>query len=378
MLVITIIVGLCIFLYVVLILYFLFGWLKLKEYIPGKQIGTTRVSVIVPVRNEEKNIINLLDDLREQHYNAELFEIIVVDDFSSDKTLELVRNARNSNLKIISLATVFPNKQALKANKKAGIQMAIEQASGELIVTTDADCHVGSNWLQTIVNYYESNKPVMIAGMVNYYPDTSFLGKFQTLDFLSLVGIAAASIQNGFYNLCNGANLAYTKEAFIAVDGYKDIDHVPGGDDMMLMHKMGKMYNGKIAYLKNKESIVYTNTEKEFIPFWNQRVRWTSKSTHYEDKRITAILAFVYFSNLLIVVNLIIGFFYPPLLKLAMFQFLAKLCIDTLFTYSVTKFFRRENLLWLFLPMQILHILYIILVAPAGVFGKYYWKGRRI
>ena len=378
MIAISIIVGICIFLYVLLILYFLFGWIKLEEYTAGKKNCTTKVSVIIPVRNEEKNIKNLLDDLREQLYNRELFEIIVVDDFSTDNTAEVVKNANINNLKIISLAAIFQNKQALKANKKAGIQLAVEQASGELIITTDADCHVGSNWLQTIVHYYEQHKPVMIAGMVSYYPDTSFLGKFQTLDFLSLVGIAAACIQNGFYNLCNGANLAYTKEAFLAVDGFKDIDHISSGDDMMLMHKMAKKFNGKIAYLKNKEAIVYTNTEKDFITFWHQRVRWTSKSTHYEDKRITAILAFVYLSNLLIVTNLVIGFFYPPLLKLAMFQFLAKLCIDTLFAYSVTKFFRRENLLWLFLPMQILHIIYIILVAPAGVFGKYYWKGRRI
>ncbi len=186
------------------------------------------------------------------------------------------------------------------------------------------------------------------------------------------------SIQNGFYNLCNGANLAYTKAAFLEVDGFRQIDHIPSGDDMMLMHKMAKKFGDKIAYLKNKDSIVYTSTEKDFVTFWNQRVRWTSKSTHYEDKRITGILAFVYLVNLLIVLNLAIGIFYPPVLKLAMWMFLAKLCIDTLFTYAVTKFFRRENLLWLFLPMQAVHVLYIILIAPAGVFGKYNWKGRRI
>lgn len=378
MLEISIGIGVFTVLYIILILYFLSGWLKLKEYEPSKKLASTKVSVVIPARNEEKNIVNLLNDLRDQQYHPDLFEIIIVDDFSSDKTVELIQQLKIKNARIISLADHFPNKQALRANKKAGIQLAIEQATGQLIVTTDADCHVGNNWLNTLVHYYEEHNPVMIAGMVNYYPDTSFLGKFQTLDFLSLVGIAAACIQNGFYNLCNGANLAYTKEAFLAVEGFKDIDHLPSGDDMMLMHKMAKHYKGRIAYLKNKESIVYTNTERDFITFWHQRVRWTSKSTHYEDKRITAILAFAYLSNLLIVVNLVIGFFYPPFLKLAMFQFLAKLCIDTIFTYSVTKFFRRENLLWLFLPMQILHILYIILVAPAGVFGKYYWKGRRI
>ena len=320
----------------------------------------------------------MLDDIRDQQYPHHLFEVIVVDDFSNDKTAELVRNYSMKNLQLLLLKDIMRNSHAEKANKKTGIEKAVEQASGELIISTDADCHVGSNWLSTIVAYYDEHNPAMIAGMVNYYPDSTFLGKFQTLDFLSLVGIAAASIQNGFYNLCNGANLAYKKEAFLAVDGFKNIDHIPSGDDMMLMHKMAKKYPGKIAYLKNKDAIVFTHTEKDFISFWNQRVRWTSKSTHYEDKRITIILTFVYLINLLIIVNLIIGLFYQPFLKLAMWQFLTKLVIDTIFAYYVTKFFRRENLLWLFLPMQMMHIIYILLIAPAGVFGKYQWKGRRI
>ncbi|MBK7442157.1 MAG: glycosyltransferase [Bacteroidetes bacterium] len=378
MLLITILVLLLIGGYVLLILYFLLGWLRLKEYVPGNAIPVTRVTVVVPVRNEEKNILNLLGNLRDQQYNKDLFEVIVVDDHSTDNTLKLINGFSMSNLRVIALKDDPALADASRTNKKIGIEKAVHAANGTLIMTTDADCHPGSNWIKTTVAYYEAHNPVMIAGMVSYFHDTSFLGKFQTLDFLSLVGIAAASIQNGFYNLCNGANLAYTKSAFIEVDGFRQIDHIPSGDDMMLMHKMAKKFGDKIAYLKNKDSIVYTSTEKDFVTFWNQRVRWTSKSTHYEDKRITGILAFVYLVNLLIVLNLAIGIFYPPMLKLAMWMFLAKLCIDTLFTYAVTKFFRRENLLWLFLPMQAVHVLYIILIAPAGVFGKYNWKGRRI
>jgi len=378
MLLITILVLLLIGGYVLLILYFLLGWLRLKEYVPGNAIPVTRVTVVVPVRNEEKNILNLLGNLRDQQYNKDLFEVIVVDDHSTDNTLKLINGFSMSNLRVIALKDDPALADASRTNKKIGIEKAVHAANGTLIMTTDADCHPGSNWIKTTVAYYEEHNPVMIAGMVSYFHDTSFLGKFQTLDFLSLVGIAAASIQNGFYNLCNGANLAYTKAAFLEVDGFRQIDHIPSGDDMMLMHKMAKKFGDKIAYLKNKDSIVYTSTEKDFVTFWNQRVRWTSKSTHYEDKRITGILAFVYLVNLLIVLNLAIGIFYPPMLKLAMWMFLAKLCIDTLFTYAVTKFFRRENLLWLFLPMQAVHVLYIILIAPAGVFGKYNWKGRRI
>ncbi len=378
MLLITILVLLLIGGYVLLILYFLLGWLRLKEYVPGNAIPVTRVTVVVPVRNEEKNILNLLGNLRDQQYNKDLFEVIVVDDHSTDNTLKLINGFSMSNLRVIALKDDPALADASRTNKKIGIEKAVHAANGTLIMTTDADCHPGSNWIKTTVAYYEEHNPVMIAGMVSYFHDTSFLGKFQTLDFLSLVGIAAASIQNGFYNLCNGANLAYTKAAFLEVDGFRQIDHIPSGDDMMLMHKMAKKFGDKIAYLKNKDCIVYTSTEKDFVTFWNQRVRWTSKSTHYEDKRITGILAFVYLVNLLIVLNLAIGIFYPPMLKLAMWMFLAKLCIDTLFTYAVTKFFRRENLLWLFLPMQAVHVLYIILIAPAGVFGKYNWKGRRI
>ncbi|MBK8344863.1 MAG: glycosyltransferase [Bacteroidetes bacterium] len=376
MLLITILVLLLIGGYVLLILYFLLGWLRLKEYVPGNAIPVTRVTIVVPVRNEEKNILNLLGNLRDQQYNKDLFEVIVVDDHSTDNTLKLINGFSMSNLRVIALKDDPALADASRTNKKIGIEKAVHAANGTLIMTTDADCHPGSNWIKTTVAYYEAHNPVMIAGMVSYFHDTSFLGKFQTLDFLSLVGIAAASIQNGFYNLCNGANLAYTKAAFLEVDGFRQIDHIPSGDDMMLMHKMAKKFGDKIAYLKNKDCIVYTSTEKDFVTFWNQRVRWTSKSTHYEDKRITGILAFVYLVNLLIVLNLAIGIFYPPMLKLAMWMFLAKLCIDTLFTYAVTKFFRRENLLWLFLPMQAV-VLYNF-DSPGGVFGKYNWKGRRI
>lgn len=377
MLIITITLYAIIIFYVMLILYFLSGWLQLKEYLPSDKTSTTRVSVLIPVRNEEKNIRNLLDDLREQRYPQTLFEVLVIDDYSADRTAEIVKNCGYSNVRLLSLKEIFPDK-AGRANKKAGIEKAVEAATGELIITTDADCRIGSNWMKTIVQYYDDHHPVMIAGMVNYFHDTTFLGKFQTLDFLSLVGIAAASIQNGFYNLCNGANLAYTREAFLAVNGFEDIDHIPSGDDMMLMHKLAKKYPGRIAYLKNKDAIVLTHTEKDFNAFWHQRVRWTSKSTHYEDKRITAILVFAYLFNLLIVVNFVAGLFVPFLLRISMQMFVVKLLIDTIFTYAVAKFFRRENLLWLFLPMQITHILYILLIAPAGVFGKYNWKGRKV
>ncbi len=197
MLLITILVFLLIGGYVLLILYFLLGWLRLNEYVPANAMPVTRVTVVVPVRNEEKNILNLLGNLRDQQYNKDLFEVIVVDDHSTDNTLKLIKGFSMSNLRVIALKDDPALADASRTNKKIGIEKAVHAANGTLIMTTDADCHPGSNWIKTTVAYYEQHQPVMIAGMVSYFHDTSFLGKFQTLDFLSLVGIAAASIQHG-------------------------------------------------------------------------------------------------------------------------------------------------------------------------------------
>lgn len=373
--IITIVFTAC---YVFLIAYYFIGWMNLKEYKPEDKILSTKISVIIPCRNEEENILNLLQDLKDQLYTESLYEIIVVDDHSTDNIMQAIKTINIANVRYVRLPDIPDKNMNKPSGKKAAITYGIEQSSGELIVTTDADCHVGHHWLRTIAAYYEEHKPVMIAGMVSYFYDSSFLGKFQTLDFLSLVGIAAASIQNGFYNLCNGANLAYTKKAFYEVEGFKNIDHIPTGDDMLLMHKMAAQFPHKIATLKSKDAMVLTHTIKDFSSFWQQRTRWTSKATHYEDKRITGILVFAYSFNALLVCNLLAGLFSSEFLKIAMFQFLAKICVDTVFIYSVAKFFRKENLLWLFLPMQALHTIYILAIAPAGVFGKYSWKGRII
>jgi cellulose synthase/poly-beta-1,6-N-acetylglucosamine synthase-like glycosyltransferase len=357
---------------VLLIFYYFYGWIRLEYYEPLSKNLSTRISVILPVRNEEKNIKNILADLCEQTYPKHLYEIIIIDDHSSDATKTEIHKANAENIRYLNL------ENHSDTGKKAAIQLGIHHATGELIITTDADCRMGNNWLHTYACYYEERKPVMIAGMVNYFYDPTILGKFQTLDFLSMVGIAAASIRNGFYNLCNGANLAYTRNAFYAVDGFMNNTHIPSGDDMMLMHKIAGTFPGKVAYLKNRDAIVYTQTEKDFFSFWNQRLRWASKSTHYEDQRITCILILVYLFNASIVINLVAGFFDSSFLRIAMFQFVIKICVDTVFTYVVSKFFRRENLLWLFLPMQTLHIIYILLIAPAAIFGKYEWKQREI
>src|ERR1700741_4803978 len=110
------------------------------------------------------------------------------------------------------------------------------------------------------------------------------------MDFLVLQGITGASVTKKIHSMCNGANLAYEKKIFYEVNGFAGIDHIASGDDMLLMHKIAKIYPGRIGYLKSTEAIVNTQPMATWPDFFNQRIRWASKATHYNDKRIFWVL----------------------------------------------------------------------------------------
>ncbi len=344
----------------------------MSHFLPEKNEATVFISVVIPARNEEKNIIPLLLSLANQTYLKKDFEVIIIDDFSTDGTYKAVVDFPLPNIKLIQ-----PNVAAQASSKKKAIEAAIEIASGELIVATDADCLLPPDWLQTIADFYTITGAVFIAAPVKFTYNNSVLQRFQAIDFLVLQGITAASVASGFHAMCNGANLAYTKNAFINVDGFTGIDQVASGDDMLLMHKIWKRHPGKVQYLKSKNAIVQTApmpTWKEF--FW-QRIRWASKTTHYNDKRIFWVLLFTYFVNVLFVVLLIGSFFNSNFLIAALFYWIIKTGVEIPFIYSVAKFYNEKKLLFYFFFFQPLHAFYTVSIGLLSQMGSYNWKGRR-
>ena len=109
--------------------------------------------------------------------------------------------------------------------------------------------------------------------------------------------------------MCNGANLAYTKKAFTEVGGFTGIDNIASGDDMLLMHKIYKLYPDKVMFLKSKDAIVQTAPVNSVKDFFNQRIRWASKADKYDDKRIFVVLLLVYVVNVLLLVLPVIAIF---------------------------------------------------------------------
>jgi len=204
----------------------------------------------------------------------------------------------------------------------------------------------------------------------------SFISIFQCLDFISLQGITAASVSAGFHSMCNGANLAYSKAAFTAVNGFKGVDAIASGDDMLLMHKIQKQFPGKIGYLFTPGAIVLTAPMPDWKSFINQRIRWASKATSYQDKRIFWVLLLVYLFNVYLLVLPFVAIFYPPFFAYWLLLLLGKTVCELGFMKPVSRFFSLGKILWWFPVMQPFHILYTVVSGWLGKFGKYEWKRR--
>jgi cellulose synthase/poly-beta-1,6-N-acetylglucosamine synthase-like glycosyltransferase len=256
-----------------------------------------------------------------------------------------------------------------------------------LIVTTDADCTMGKNWLLTIAAFYEEYKPAFIAAPVAI-DGRSFLGIFQSLDFMTLQGITGAAVYKKKHSMCNGANLAYEKKAFYEVGGFAGIDHIASGDDMLLMHKIYTRYPDRVLFLKSPEVIVTTEAMSSWKGFFNQRIRWASKADTYDDKRILLVLVLVYFFNLLLLLLPITAIFSNAtfsmgIVNMSIIQYwllllILKTITELFFLFPVAVFFNKKKSLWWFPVAQPFHILYTVIAGWLGKFGSYQWKERSV
>ncbi len=359
-------------LYSFLIFFYLKEWKAAATYSSQNGFSPVFISVIVPARNEAGRISHLLNAIKKQDYPLQFFELIVVDDYSTDGTTSVVNEQDLSNCLLIQ-----PKVEEKDSSKKKAIEAGIHQAKGELIVTTDADCVPGSSWLSTIASFYRKHDASLIAAPVKFSYDHSFLQVFQAIDFLVLQGITAASVSSNFHNMCNGANLAYKKQSFIDVNGFEGIDQVATGDDMLLMHKIWKKEPAKVFYLKSREAIVSTEPMPRWKDFFMQRKRWASKTFIYDDNRIIYVLGFVYFFNCLFFVLLCASFLNPFNWCLLAGYLVLKTLIELPFVSSVADFYNEKKLLRYFLFFQPVHIFYTVYTGLSSQLGKYEWKGRR-
>lgn len=366
--------------YAVILMAYRYWFGKMREFqfnqieALGPENSAIQFTVIIPARNEASNIKACVDSILNQDYPADAFEIIVIDDFSEDDTAFIVHalSQQYPQLRLLKLADYCKEGETLAYKKKA-IEIAVAEAKGDWILTTDADCIVPQRWLLLYNAYIQINQPCFVAAPVMFIKTAGVLNQFQLLDFLALQGITAAAVGAGKHSMSNGANLGFEKTAFIAVGGYQGVDHIASGDDMFLMHKMKQTLHKPVGYLFHPDAIVLTAAMDTWKGFIMQRIRWASKARYYDDRSITMVLTLVYFFNLSFVCLAFMGSWSTLLIALAFKTFFELFFLD-----PVAKFFKLQPELKHFVLYQPIHIVYNI---AAGLFGQlktYSWKGRKV
>ncbi|HMV08560.1 MAG TPA: glycosyltransferase [Cyclobacteriaceae bacterium] len=355
--------------YVVVMFGLITGWIKAMGInVPGV-VKEKFISVIVAFRNEEATIGRLIDDLQEQEYPRDKFEVVLINDHSEDNSVSVINESLRGPISSKLMNNATPG-------KKSALTKGIRHSVGTIMVTTDADCRMGKDWLRSINNSFYDESVKMTFGPVKFQTDDTLFSTMQAIEFSSLIGSGAATAAFGFPTLCNGANLAFTKDVFTETGGYDGNEHIASGDDEFLMRKIEAKYPGGIRFNNSPDSLVTTTPQQTLNEFLNQRLRWAGKWRYHEGTNSKLLAVYIFL-------------FHLSVLVLPFFVLMGDISVYILLGLLVAKaivelFFLRPVCTWLkvrwswvaFIILQVVYPIYAVGVALAALFKTPFWKGR--
>lgn len=348
-------------------------WQDIPSFSKPDYTGKIQFSVLIPVRNEGKNLAKLLESLVDQEYPKRAFEVLVINDSSTDDTQEIVEDFEARKLLPLRLLHLRPDPKRV-AHKKAALELGVSRARFPLILTTDGDCVLPKGWLASFAGFYEQHRSVLISGGVTFKPYASLFSKLQTVEFASLVGTGGTLLSAGFPTMANGANLCYEKAAFEAVGGFSGNRSIPSGDDEFLLRKLAQAFPKRVHFLKSPQAVVRTTPPVSLSAFVAQRRRWASKWNAHQDKG-TALLAILVFCFHLLHLAALGYFFLTGNLYLLACLFL-KLSVEFGLLRKWLLFLGQPRTLrWIPLT-QMLYSFYAVYFGLTAHKKSYAWKGR--
>ncbi len=357
--------------YFILLVLLLYGWNKLTP--ADSSIGEQRViSVVVPFRNEENHIHHLIRSLSDLNYPREKFEAILVNDHSEDNSENVIKSLihNKANISLVNLDSNL-------SGKKSAITKGVQLAKGELIATTDADCVVPHNWLRIINASFNKDNIQMVFGGVRLKGD-SFFSKLQAIEFSSLIGSGAATLGLGFFTMCNGANLAYRRKSFEAVNGYEGNLAVPSGDDEFLARKILTEFPHSICFLKDRETVVTSRPAATLKTFVHQRLRWAGK-WRYNSSWLSKLLAVqILFVQMVFIGLSVLAFIRIDSMWLVLSLIGVKVLLEIAVMYPVARFLGAKWTWGAFLVLQLIYPFYVIGIGIMSLGTTYQWKGRSL
>ena len=370
---ILIILSIYLCLYIVYIARQIMGFGQVAEFTETANAPTTTFSIIVPFRNEEKNLPILLESIVKLQYPIKLFEVILIDDGSSDHGQSVVYRWRMQNGSLH--VTLLENIRRSGSPKKDAISRAIPIATGDWIVTTDADCRLPVGWLATLDAHIKDSATRMVAGPVGYFKSCGILGMFQNDDLLAMQGSTIGGFGIGKPFMCNGANFAYEKKLFHELGGFSGNADKPGGDDVFMLHKAIEK-NQKVTYMKSREAVVLTHAETSWSTLFWQRVRWASKASTYRNEFAEDVSLAVLAGNAAIVIVGILAAVQKVDWLFFAGVFSLKFLPDWILMIRTNRFLRRQKIVFPVLS-AVIYPVFNLCVAVFAVRGRFLWKGRK-
>lgn len=347
--------------YFILLIVFTTG---LKKKYPKSFTSLPSASVIVCARNEEQNIIACLNSLDKLKYPANKLEILIVDDFSTDKTGKLIDEFIECRP---LFCKVIPEESGKLKGKINALNSGIKISKGEIILLTDADCTVNENWVTETASYFNKNTG-MICGFTTLKTKTAFEA-MQAIDVTFLLSVASGTANINKPVSCIGNNISFRKEAYIKTGGFENLPFSVT-EDYLLMNEISKLKEYEIIFPLDEKTAVQSSACPDLSTLIKQKNRWAAggkKSSAYG--RFVMGTAFI--CNLLMV--LVVLFFSTVSLYLAVF----KIAIDYFFIYPVHKTLGSEKKLKYFILFEAYYILYTTLLPVSLLFSKQViWKGR--
>lgn len=348
--------------YVFLMIFFWMGFKKVPKVIENSSAEKISFSIVVPFRNEADNLPILLKSIENLNYPIENFEVILVDDDSSDSF-----QITSCGFRVLKVE----NQRTSNSPKKDAIQTAIKHSQFDWIIITDADCLVVENWLLDLNNYIQQTNKEMVCGPVFFKNKANFLNDFQQIEMISLQAVTIGSFDFDLAFMCNGANFAYSKNFFYQLNGFEENDKIASGDDVFLLQKAVKNFPDKVGFLLKQDFQITTNSAESWSELFQQRVRWAGKSKAYSSGFGKFVAMTVFLANLAFIISLILivfGFF-----EMIIFLIL-KVISDLLLANQTARFYKikmKNSLL-----MAFVYPFFSSAVAFYSLLGKYEWKGR--
>ena len=339
-----------------------------------------QVSIVIAARNEEDNIASCLRGLAGQTLPAERFEVVLVDDGSSDGTAKLAEEfARDTDVRLTILGTAgLPGGSG---SKKRALSLGVERTEGEVVLTTDADCRLPPTWAASMARRFDDDTVGMVIGYAGIRRNSGrlgLLGGWEAVDFLNLMAAAAAGAGRGRALASSGQSLGFRKAAYDEVGGYSRIMHRGSGDDVLLMQIIRRTRRWRILFAGDATEHVVHPPSPSLPGLLAKRSRWASSAPFQAllDPPFFAYLACTFAMSVMLLATPILAWWGAVSWFSVAAAWLAKSAAEGALFARSRQVFQRRDLHWQFLPWALSQPLYIVAVGLFGALGRFDWKGR--